>query len=201
MKPAKLSASIMAAIVAAVAAITPVHAQVSGGASAGFPGPEFIPLTSGLNANGSTLAATAAGASDFAVALTADASLVLNGHQASSNTKTDTVVYEITLPTWRGTVPSLHVIVYAKYTAVASSGAVTVAAKLQTIAADGTVSAALTRLTGAANQSAGSMATPLLWEFDTQSAVTGNVLLTITTTAGEMDGGMLTASLSSVQMY
>lgn len=99
--------------------------------------PPSLRFFEGKNSDGTTLAASAA-AGKFGLALTAGTSEVLNGEAAQGNTKTDTVAWEIVLPSTYVAGQNLTITVNAAYSGSGTAGTKTVAAHAYLTANDGT---------------------------------------------------------------
>lgn len=175
-------------------------AQQGSGPAGSFVGPEYIPLTEARNANGSAIAAAAAGGGDFVVAIVADTTMALLGHSATSNTKTDVLLFEIVMPPWKAFGDTLTINVYAESVlSSAPSSSRFMAAKLQSLVGSPAIGAALTRTAGSASQMVNAGLTALSWTFDTSAIAPGaTMLLTLTSSVIESDGGSAQMQIDSV---
>ncbi len=193
---------LIAALAALVVMCGPAFGQVTGGAPGPFAGPEYVPLTSALNADGSSVAATAAAGTDFVIAIVADTTMALKAHSATSNTKTDTVIFEIPFPIWKSFGDTLTIQVNTEYAAsMAPSATALMQAKLQSLLGSPAIGSALTRLSGPAFGNINTALTGLSWTFDTSAISPGvTLLLTLTTTVVESDGGTAQAQIDGMAL-
>ena len=157
-----------------------------------------IALTSGKNADGSGLTATAA-SGGFATALTAGTSEALDGEAAKGNTKTDTVYFEHVLPNSYVEGQNITVTVNAALTGTGTAGTHTLTGHAYLLANNGTMSTDLVT-TAAANITAAGA--DMSFTIPGATLVPGARVLIGVTTAVQETGGAnnLGSVLNSVRL-
>ena len=116
---------------------------VLAGPSGSCPVTNPLRLIEAKNAVGTTIVSTGAASGNFTMTLTAGTSETLAGEAAQGNTKTDTALFELVLPTTYRGGNNLTVTFHASYACTGTAGTKTLAAHVYPVAATGASSADL----------------------------------------------------------
>ncbi len=157
-----------------------------------------LPLLTGKNADGTTLAATAS-SGKFGLAMTAGTSEVLLTEAANSNTKTDTAAFEFVLPRTYVAASNITVTVNAQYTL----GSGTVGTKTLTAAAYKCANAGTqgSTIIATAAGTVTATATELVFVITgTTLSPLDRVVLTLALAIQDTGGSNITAQINSIRL-